>query len=123
MSECSNRGHYARLKNTGCYVPYDPLRRVKVNPPVNCLHGCGGCNMKYPSAGACCGASSVVTKPMDAVLPPPIAIDAPVNAPILAPAPIAAAMPAAAPVMPAGIEIAPEEVEAILEARRRRRRR
>ena len=56
MSECSGpRGNYARLKNTGCYVPYNPMAKVNAQPPANCLHSCNGCNMKNaPCSNRCC---------------------------------------------------------------------
>lgn len=56
MSECSGpRGNYARLKNTGCYVPYNPMAKVNAQPPAPCLHDCKGCNMKNaPCANRCC---------------------------------------------------------------------
>lgn len=46
---------YAKMKNTGCYKPYNPLEKVTVQPPVACLHTCSGCNMNNaPCASKCC---------------------------------------------------------------------
>ena len=117
MSECSNRGHYAKLKNTGCYVPFDPLRRVRVNPPVNCLHNCNGCGQMSMQS-----VHGPVVQPMPATVVPPPNVTGPVNGPVAAPPQMAASMPAALPVDEGVIALAPEEVEAVLDARRRRRR-
>ena len=52
MSECSGpQGNYARLKNTGCYVAYNPMAKVNAAPPAPCLHNCAG--VQYEISAMC----------------------------------------------------------------------
>ena len=54
ITECVvNKNNYAKLKNTGCWKPYDPFKNA--NGELNCLHNCNPCNMKNaPCLNACC---------------------------------------------------------------------
>jgi hypothetical protein len=65
-SECfTPRSNYAKLKNTGCWKPYQPLAKATIQPPPNCLHQCGGCNMKTaPCPNRCCGKGMMGSMPM-----------------------------------------------------------
>ena len=47
------KSSYSKLKNTGCFIPYNPV--AKANGKLQCLHSCNGCNpQSQPCASRKC---------------------------------------------------------------------